>query len=263
MDLGLTDKRAFVAGASRGLGRATAYELAREGAKVAICARNTTELDAVATSISQQTDQEVFAVTADVTQADQVHYAVAATVERWQGIDILVTNAGGPPAGQFEDIDDQQWAQAWQLSFLSTVRLIRAVLPYMRTAQWGRIITITSVSVKQPVDDLLLSNAVRPGVVGLVRSLANQLAAEGITVNNVAPGYTMTERLEQIVQNRAASLGIAPEEVQQRLAATTPMQRVGQPEELAATIAFLASTRASYITGQTILVDGGSYRGLM
>jgi 3-oxoacyl-[acyl-carrier protein] reductase len=263
MDLGLRGRVAFVAGASTGLGRATAWELANEGARVAICARNEERLRATAETIAAETGSEVLALPADVTVAEEVERAIAATVERWGGLHILVANAGGPPGGRFDDVDDEMWRRGWELNFLSTVRLIRAALPHMRRAGWGRIVTVTSVSVKQPVDDLLMSNAVRPGVVGLVKSLATQLAPEGITVNNLAPGYTRTERVEEILAHRSAREGRPSAEVARSMIGDIPMGRMGEPEEQGAVVAFLASERASYITGQTIVVDGGRYRGLM
>ncbi len=263
MDLGLHDKVAFVAGASAGIGRAAAWELAREGARVAIAARGEEALREVALEIEEATGSEVLPVVADVTVPEQVNEAIAATVELFRELHVLVTNAGGAPSGRFEDIDNEMWQKGWELNFLSNVHLIRAGLPHMRTAGWGRIITITSISVKQPLDDLLLSNTVRPGVVGLVRSLATELAAEKITVNNIAPGWTRTERVEEILQNRAAREGISTEEAARAVTDAVPMGRMARPEEQAAIIAFLASERASYITGQTILVDGGMYRGVM
>jgi 3-oxoacyl-[acyl-carrier protein] reductase len=263
MDFGLSDKVAFVAGASRGLGKAAAYELAREGARVAICARNEPEVQAAASQIASDTGGEVLPLVTDVTRPDQIEQAISATVARWSGLHVLVVNAGGAPAGQFDDIDDENWYNAFDLNFMSAVHLIREALPHMQAAGWGRIIAITSTTVRQPIDDLLLSNVVRPAVVGLIRSLATQLAAENITVNNVAPGYTMTERVQSIIQDRAQRTGASQEEVLSRLTATMPMSRMGEPSELAAVVAFLASTRASYITGQTLLVDGGTYRGLM
>jgi 3-oxoacyl-[acyl-carrier protein] reductase len=263
MDLGLRGRVAFVAGASTGLGRATAWELANEGARVAICARNEERLRATAEAIAAETGSEVLSLSADVTVAEEVERAIAATVERWGGLHILVANAGGPPGGRFDDVNDEMWRRGWELNFLSTVRLIRAALPHMRRAGWGRIVTITSVSVKQPVDDLLMSNAVRPGVVGLVKSLATQLAPEGITVNNLAPGYTRTERVEEILAHRSAREERPAAEVARSMIGDIPMGRMGEPEEQGAVVAFLASERASYITGQTIVVDGGRYRGLM
>ncbi|HEX8682114.1 MAG TPA: SDR family oxidoreductase [Ardenticatenaceae bacterium] len=263
MDLGLRGRVAFVAGASTGLGRAAAWELANEGARVAICARNEERLRATAETIAAETGSEVLALPADVTVAEEVERAIATTVERWGGLHILVANAGGPPGGRFDDVNDEMWRRGWELNFLSTVRLIRAALPHMRRAGWGRIVTVTSVSVKQPVDDLLMSNAVRPGVVGLVKSLATQLAPEGITVNNLAPGYTRTERVEVILAHRSTREGRPQEEVERSMIGDIPMGRMGEPEEQGAVVAFLASERASYITGQTIVVDGGRYRGLM
>lgn len=263
MDLGIAGKVAFVAGASRGLGYAAARELAREGAQVAICARNEAALQAAAAQIGHESGSEVLPIVADVTRAEDVQRAIATTVAQRGGLHILVANAGGPPGGHFDDFDDAAWQRAWELSFLSTVRMLRQAIPHMRSGGWGRIITITSVAVKQPIDDLLLSNAVRPGVVGLVRSLATRLAADGITINNVAPGYTMTERVINIFTERAAKAGVSAEEIEQQVMSTNPMGRAGQPEELAAVIAFLASARATYITGQTVVVDGGNYRGLM
>lgn len=262
MDLGLTQQVALVAGASRGLGFAAARELAREGARVAICARHHDTIYTAARQLESDTGADILPIVADVTRPDDITHMVATTVERWGGLDILVANAGGPPPGRFDDCTDTMWNAAWELSFLSTMRMIRAAVPHMKVALWGRIITITSITVKQPIDDLVLSNAVRPAVVGLVRSLATQLAADGITVNNVAPGYTMTERVQQIFADRATATGQTIAAVAAATTSTNPMGRAGQPEELAAVIAFLASRRASYITGQTIAVDGGNYRGL-
>lgn len=263
MDFGLRGKVAFVAGASRGLGYEAALELAREGAHVALCSRDETAIQSAAAHIAAETGAEVLPLVVDVTHSDQVMQAVAETVARWNALHILVANAGGAPAGRFDDLNDEMWQHAIELNLLSNVRLIRAALPHLRSAAWGRIITITSIAVKQPIDDLLLSNAVRPGVVGLVRSLATQLATEGITVNNVAPGYIRTERVKKLFKDRAQRTGVSESEAEKAVLSATPLGRAGQPEELAALIAFLASTRASYITGQTILVDGGTYRGLM
>ena len=262
MDFGIKGRSALVAGASRGLGFAVARELAREGARVALCARSS-EVHAAAARIAEETGAETVGIVADVTDATSTDAAIAQTVAAFGGLHILIANAGGAPAGMFENLDDAQWLRAWELNFLSTVRLIRSSIPHMRSAQWGRIITITSMTVRQPVDELILSNAVRPGVVGLVRTLANQLARDGITVNNVAPGYTRTERIEVLLENRAKSNQISPEQAEAAMAASIAMGRLGEPDEFAAAVAFLASARASYITGQTMLVDGGWYRGLV
>jgi 3-oxoacyl-[acyl-carrier protein] reductase len=187
---------------------------------------------------------------------------VAATVERFGGLQILVTNAGGAPPGHFDALDDAAWERGWRLNFLSIVQLVRAALPHMTAAGWGRIVTITSITVKQPQDDLLISSAVRPGVLGLVRSLASQLGGAGITVNNVAPGFTATDRVTEIFSARAAANGTSLEDEMRSITERSPLGRMGQPDELAAVIAFLCSTRAAYVTGQTIVVDGGTYRGL-
>lgn len=262
MDFGIAGKTAFVAGASKGLGWAVARELAREGANVAICSRSDESVHPAAERIAAETGAQVRGFAVDVTDAAQVERAVAATVEQFGGLHILVANAGGAPAGKFDALDEAQWRAGWELNFMSTVHLVRSALPHMRAAQWGRIVTITSMTVKQPIDELLLSNAVRPGVVGLVRSLATQLAPEGITVNNVAPGWTRTERVQTVIKSRADQAG-SEEAAEGALAAAIPLGRLADPEEFAAAVAFLASQRASYITGQTLLVDGGWYRGVL
>jgi 3-oxoacyl-[acyl-carrier protein] reductase len=263
MDLGLREKVAFVAGASMGLGKAAAWELSREGARVAICARSGETLRETAREIEADTGNAVLPLAANVTAPEEVNEAIAATVEHFGGLQILVSNAGGAPGGRFDDLDNEMWRRGWELNFLSNVNLIRAALPHLRAAGWGRIIAITSISVKQPLDDLLISNGVRPGVVGMLRALATQLAPQGITVNNVAPGYTLTERVHHVFEEGAARRGVTEEEAAQAVTDAIPMGRMGQPEEQAAVIAFLASERASYITGQTILVDGGMYRGIL
>jgi len=263
MDLGLRGKVALVAASSRGLGRAAARELAREGARVAICARTGEELETTAQQIREETGEEVLAVQADLTQAADVSRLVAQVEEQFGQIDILVTNAGGPPGGSFDDFDDGAWEAAWELTLMSAVRLIRAVLPGMKARRWGRIVNITSVSVKQPMQDLLLSNAYRTAVVGMAKTLANELAPLGITVNNVCPGWTLTDRVRELVQRRAEQEGKPFDEALKAVATEIPMGRVGRPEELAALIAFLASERAAYITGTSIPVDGGYVRGLL
>ena len=262
MDLGLQNKVAFVAAASEGLGKAAALELAREGALVAICARTAANVNAAAAEIKAATGADVLALVCDVTDQAQIDAAIARTVERFGGLHILITNAGGAPPGRFDVLDDAAWETGWRLNFLSVVQLIRAALPHLQTAGWGRIVTITSSTVKQPLDDLLISGAVRPGVVGLVRSLATQLGAAGITVNNVAPGFTVTERVSEIFAARAIANGTSVDDEMRSITDRTPVGRMGQPDELGAVIAFLCSARAAYVTGQTIVVDGGTYRGL-
>jgi 3-oxoacyl-[acyl-carrier protein] reductase len=263
MNLGLKDRVAIVAASSRGLGKACAVELAREEAQVVICARNADELAATADEIQEKTGGHVLWLAVDLTDPAQIRHLAEETLRRYGRIDVLVTNNGGPATGYFADLDDETWLAAHQLTLMSAVRLIRAVLPAMRAQGWGRIVNITSVSVKQPLDDLLLSNVYRPGVVALAKTLAPQVAADGITINNVAPGYTRTERVVEIFDARAAAQGRTTADVLAETTASYPMKRMGEPEELAALVAFLASERASYITGTTILVDGGYFKGLM
>ena len=264
MDLGLQDKVALVMAASKGLGRACAAALAAEGARVAIGARGTQALEKTAQEIQKATGSRVLAVPTDVTRAEDVEAIVAATVREFGRLDILVNNAGGPPAGNFASFGDAQWQAAFELNLLSTVRLVRLVLPHMRKTGSGRIITIVSTSVKQPIDGLLLSNAIRSGVVGLAKTLSVELAPDNITVNNVCPGRILTDRLRQIYHiDERAQQGVSEETVFKEMAQEIPMGRVGKPEELGALVTFLASQQAAYITGTTIQVDGGLVRSLL
>lgn len=257
MDLGLKNKVALVAASSKGLGRASAEAMAQEGAKVTICARNEADLMTTRDEIAANTGAEILAVNADMTNADDIANVVQQTVDHFGSLHILVTNAGGPPAGYFMDFDDAQWESAFNLSMLSSVRLIRAVLPQMQQAKWGRIINITSVSVKEPIDNLVLSNSIRASVHGLAKTLALQVGKDGITVNNVMPGYTQTDRVNQLVQVNAEKSGKSVDEIMAGLANPIPVGRVGQPEEFGALVAFLASERAGYISGVSIPIDGG------
>jgi 3-oxoacyl-[acyl-carrier protein] reductase len=263
MDLGLKNKVALVAASSQGLGRAVAEELAAEGASLVLCARDPKTLTETAAAIAESTNAHVLAVPADVTIVDDIKRLVAAGIERFGRIDILVTNAGGPPAGRFEQLTSEQWEQAIRLTLLSAVELARQVLPGMRARRWGRILNITSIAVKQPVENLLLSNSLRAGVTGFARTLANEVASDGITVNNVLPGYTRTERLDELAQMMAQKQGISPNEFRGKWEQEIPMGRLGEPREFAALVAFLASERASYITGTSIQVDGGWTRSLL
>ena len=263
MDLGLKNKVALVAASSKGLGRACAHALSAEGAKVAICARDEKALRAAADEIARATGNEVLAVPADLTHARDCERVVKETVDFFGTLHVLVTNNGGPPAGYFFDFDDNDWYRAVDLTLMSAVRLIRAAVPAMRRQKWGRVINITSVSVKEPLDNLILSNALRAGVVGLARTLANQLAADGITVNNVLPGYILTDRVKSLAGTQAKAQGKSPDDILAGFAAPVPIGRIGQPEELAAVVAFLASEQAAYVNGASILVDGGRYKGLM
>ncbi len=262
MDLGLKDKIAIVTASSKGLGKACAVGLAREGAKVVICARNLTDLEKAKAEIENSSNNDVLAVQADVTNYDDIKKLVNSTVEKFGTIHILVTNAGGPPAGYFESFSDEDWNNAFNLNFMSTVRLIREVLPFMKSQRWGRIINITSVTVKQPIDNLILSNSIRMSVLGLSKTLALQLAKYNILINNVAPGYTLTDRVKFILEQRAKDTGKTIEEVKSELAKDIPLGRLAEPEELANLVVFLASERASYITGATIPVDGGWIKGI-
>ncbi len=263
MDLGLRDKAALVAASSRGLGKAIAFELAREGVRVAICARGRERLEATAEEIRQATGAEVLPVVANVSRAEDCRRLVEAVQARFGGVDILVTNAGGPPAGYFLDFEDEGWHAAVELTLMSAVRLMRLVLPSMQERRWGRIINMTSISVKQPIEDLILSNSIRAAVVGLAKTIATQFAAQGITVNNVCPTYTFTERVEDLARAWAEREGISYDEVLDVYRQQIPARRLGKPEEIAALVAFLASERAAFINGTTIQIDGGAYRGLL
>jgi 3-oxoacyl-[acyl-carrier protein] reductase len=263
MDLGLKDKVALVAASSQGLGRAVAEELAAEGASLVLCARDPQTLDKTAAAIAESSNVRVLAVPADVTNTDDIKRLVDAGIERFGPIDILVTNAGGPPAGRFEQLTREQWEQAIRLTLLSAVELARQVLPGMKERRWGRILNITSIAVKQPVENLLLSNSLRAGLTGFARTLANEVAADGITVNNVLPGYTRTERLEELAEMMSEKQGISTSEFRGKWEKEIPMGRLGEPREFAALVAFLASERASYITGTSIQVDGGWIKSLL
>ena len=263
MDLGLKGKVALVAAASRGLGKAVAWELAREEARVAICARGEETLRATAAEISSETGSEVLPVVADVTQPNDINKLVSSVEAHFGRIDVLINNAGGPPTGSFLDFDDAAWEAALRLNLLSTVRLCRAVLPGMRTRGWGRIVNITSVTVKQPMDGFILSSAARSGGVGLAKTLSNEYAAQGITVNNVCPGYTLTDRVKHLAEKQAAKDGKSFQKIIESFAANIPTGRLGKPEEIAALVPFLASERAAYITGATIQVDGGYVKSLL
>lgn len=259
MDLGIRGRVALVTGASKGMGKACALGLAAEGARVAMCARSEGDLKAAVDEVKAKTQADVLGVPADVTKADQVKALVARVADSLGSPDILIANCGGPPRGFFEDFDDAAWHGAVEVSLLSTVRLIRAVLPGMRARKWGRILTIQSVSVKQPLADLMLSNAVRPGVHGMMKTLALQLAADNILVNTLCPGRILTDRL---LGGLKAS-GLSQEAYLARQSADIPLGRVGTVEEFAGVAVFLASERASYVTGVALQVDGGLVRGLL
>jgi 3-oxoacyl-[acyl-carrier protein] reductase len=263
MDLGLKNKVALVAAASRGLGRAVAEELAAEGAQLVICSRSEEKITQAAKEIAEAQGAKVLAAAADVSNPADVKRLTEFAIERLGRIDILVTNSGGPPAGPFESFTLDQWEAATKLLLHSSVELARQVLPGMKERKWGRILNITSIAVKQPVDNLILSNSLRAAVTGFARTLANEVAAFGVTVNNIMPGYTRTERVEELAQMMGEKQGITPADFIERWEKEIPMRRIGEPREFAALAAFLVSARASYITGTSIPVDGGWIRALL
>lgn len=254
MELGLKNKVAFVAASSQGLGKAVAVELAKEGSKLIINGRNREVLESTRLEIEKISRTEVMAIAGDLSNDDEREYLVTNSLQAYGHIDILITNTGGPPPGKFEDLKKEDWDKTYKSLLLSTVGLISGFLPGMKKNQWGRIIAITSQAVKQPVNNLILSNAVRASVAGLVKSLSNELGAYNITVNNVMPGYTETERLKKLLETNS-SFATAKNEI--------PLGRFGTPEEFAAAVAFLTSERASYITGVSLAVDGGWIKNIL
>jgi 3-oxoacyl-[acyl-carrier protein] reductase len=262
MDLGLKNAVALVTASSKGLGRATALQLAAEGARVAICARGEEALQATRDDIAS-IGADVLALQADVTAPDAPRRLVEATVERFGVLDVVVGNAGGPPAGSFADLDEAAWEAAIQLTLMSFVRLCYAAIPPLKASPRASILACTSVSVKQPLPNLVLSNSLRLGVTGVVKSLADELAANGIRVNAICPGWTRTDRVELLLRDRAARSGRSPATEAGRVAEQVPMGRMATPEEFARAATFLVSPAASYVTGVSLLVDGGMYRGVM
>jgi 3-oxoacyl-[acyl-carrier protein] reductase len=266
MDLGLRGRVALVCAASQGLGKAAASALVAEGAHVVICSRDRKRIAAAGRElrgVARESGAAVVSIAADLTKARDIRKVVAATVKRFGRIDILVTNAGGPPVATFPDLDDALWGRGVELTLLSVIRCIREALPHMRKEHWGRIINITSVAAKQPIGDLVISSTLRPGILGLTKVLANQYGKDGVLVNCVAPGFILTARQKEIGTARAAKGGMSMEEYLDGVAREVPLGRFGRPEELAHVIVFLASERASYINGATISVDGGLVRGLL
>jgi len=263
MDFGLKGKAALVGGASKGIGRATALALAREGCAVALCARNQEPLDRARDEIRNETASTVLSLICDMSRHEDIRAAVAATAEAFGRLDIVVNNAGGPPMGTFEALDERFWEHAIDQNLLSVVRTVREALPHLRRSGSGRVINITSVAVKQPIDGLMLSNATRLAVVGMAKTLSRELATDGITVNNVCPGNIATERLISLIEERARRQGVTLEEAVALEEGRVPMGFLGDPADVANLIVFLASDKARYITGTTIQVDGGSTTAVM
>lgn len=263
MDLNLKGKRAFVAGSSRGLGYAIARGLALEGAAVVINGRNAERLETARKRLNEETGAQIFIAPGDVVAPEVPELLIQQAVQALGGLDLLVTNAGGPPPGRFETFDDNTWQKAIELSLMSHVRLIRAALPYLRQSSAASVLTITSYSVKQPIPNLVLSNSIRAATVGLTKSLALELGSDGIRFNSILPGWTETERVIELMQARAQTNGTTLEEEIARQAKDSPFGRMGRPEEFANAAVFLLSPAASYITGVMLTVDGGMYKGTL
>ena len=262
MDLGLAGRVALVTAASRGLGRAVATELAREGARVVISSRDEETLYRTATEIGEETNAEVSYFPADLCAEGNVKALVSHAADRFGGVDILINNTGGPPAGGFDDFGDEAWRQAFESILMSLIRAVREVLPFMRDRGYGRIVNIASSSVKQPIEGLILSNTFRAGLAGLAKSLSFELAPYGILINTLGPGRISTERSTSIDRSTAQTQGVSVEEVRAEVEAQIPLGRYGTPEELAGVATFLASPANGYVTGQAILVDGGMVKAL-
>jgi len=263
MNLELDGKVALVTGASRGLGFATALKLAQEGANVAINSRSVDHLLNSKKTIYQQTGKKVFTFAGDITNPGIPKLLVEAVIAEFQQLDILVTNSGGPPTGKFEDFDNATWQNAVELSFLSHVRLIREALPYLRKSNWASVLSITSISVKQPMEGLILSNSIRLATIGLVKSLALELGKDGIRFNSILPSSTDTERIKELTLNRAKTNLSSIEEEYQKLARSSVFGRIARSEEFANVAVFLVSPAASFLTGVMMPVDGGSYKGTL
>ena len=263
MDFGIKGKVALITAASRGLGRGCATQLAAEQCRVAICSRDGSEAETAAAEIAAQTKSEVIGLKADVGRLDDRQRLLAAVTDAFGAPDILVTNAGGPPPGTYASLPIEEYQKALDLTLMSAVDLIRAATPAMQNKVWGRIIAITSISVKQPIGNLLLSNMARAGLTGFLKTIATELAPDGITVNALLPGTHKTSRIEQLVQDRAAREGKSEQAVYQEMMSASPCQSIGDPNDFGAAAAFLASQQAQYITGHSLLLDGGAYRGLL
>jgi 3-oxoacyl-[acyl-carrier protein] reductase len=263
MDLQLKNKRALITGSSRGLGYAIARTLAMEGCHVAINGRNSRTINEAATKLISETKSNIIALAGDVGQPEVPALLIKQTINSFGGLDLLVTNAGGPPSGKFESFDDLAWQKAIELSLLSYVRLIRAAIPYLRQSTCASVVTMTSYSVKQPIPNLVLSNSIRAATVGLTKSLSLELGAEGIRFNSILPAWTLTERVVELMSYRAKVNGTSPEEETIRQAKESTLGRMARPEEIANAVVFLLSPIASYITGVMLSIDGGTYKGTL
>lgn len=263
MDLGLKGKVAVVAASTKGLGKAVATSLAAEGATIIISGRHKQNIHDAVEEIKKSTGQTPFSVQADVTRPEDIDRLFDEAGRRFGTVNILVCNAGGPPAGGFTEFNDEQWSKAVELNLMSTVRLIRKAAPIMQKQKWGRIVNVTSLTVKQPADNLLLSNAVRAAVIGLAKTISRDLARDNVLINNVAPYYVSTKRIDYLMEETAAKRGISKEEALQSIVKEIPMGRLGTPEEFGYFVAFLCSEKNSYVTGATIQFDGGAYRGML
>lgn len=262
MELGLKDKVAIVPASSKGLGRAVAMGLAAEGAKLTICSRNEDDINKTAKEIIDTTGSQVLALNADVSDQKELEYIVNKTTDTFGTVHILINNAGGPPFGYFDQFDMEQWQKAIELNLFSTIRLTQLVTPYMIDNMWGRIINITSIAVKQPLDGLILSNTSRAGVTGFAKTISNELAKHNILVNNVCPGRIFTDRIKSLADSRAKQEGKSFEQIIEAMQSDIPVGKIGTPEEFANMVVFLASEKASYITGNTIQIDGGLLKGI-
>lgn len=261
MDLGLKGKNAIITGSSQGLGFAVAEELAREGANVLICGRNDDTLEAAKTKLSEH-GTKVVGVTADISRPEGIDHVLTMADAALGHVDILCMSTGGPPSGNFADVTPEDFTRSANDLIESLVRLIKGVVPDMQERKWGRVLAVTSMSAAQPVDNLILSNTMRAGITGLMKSLANEYGRDGLTFNALMPGFTETGRMESVLRNAADAKGISYDAAKDAAMQDVPLKRVGQPEEFAALAAFLASERASYITGTSIPVDGGYIKGI-
>lgn len=262
MDMGIKDKVAIVAASSRGLGKAVAFGLAEEGVRLTLCSRGKEALEETAEEIKSGTNANVLALRGDVSKPEDVKEIILQTVKKYGTVHILINNAGGPPLGDFLNFSLEQWQRALELNLLSTINLTREVIPYMQSQKWGRIINITSVAVKQPIEGLILSNTSRAGVIGFAKSISNEFARDNILVNNVCPGRILTDRIMHLAQERAKRGNGNAEEIMNSWGKDIPLGRIGKPKEFADLVVFLSSERASYITGVTIQVDGGIVKGI-